>query len=306
MNLNKFLGGLIVLGIGLLLLLSNFGYLDTISIAEFWKYWPIIIVVIGLSILFKAMPKPLEVFFSILLSLAMIAGLAFVITSAVQRGSNAQLSQRIIDKQLAEPFNEEAENAQIEIATGASKLTINGGSSLLLEGTIESIIGSPSVSRRFIATSKTDVIKVAQNSTFWRGGWGKSNKNDWNLKINNDIKTKLEIDAGASTITANLQNTNVDALDLDAGASKINLDLATKSEFFKGSIGAGASTINIRTPKDRAIKVVMNTGASSNNLEKQGLSKNDKTFSTVDYDNASQRIELSIDAGASTINLERY
>lgn len=87
-----------------MLLLSNFGYLDTISIAEFWKYWPIIIVVIGLSILFKAMPKPLEVFFSILLSLAMIAGLAFVITSAVQRGSNAQLSQRIIDKQLAEPF----------------------------------------------------------------------------------------------------------------------------------------------------------------------------------------------------------
>jgi len=306
MNLNKFLGGLIVLGIGLLLLLSNFGYLNAISIVEFLRYWPVIIIVIGLSILFKAMPKPLEIFFSILLSLAMIAGLAFIITSAVQNRSDARLSQKVIDKQLAEPFNEEAENAQIEIATGASKLTINGGSPLLLEGTIESIIGSPSVSRRFIAASKTDVIKVAQNSTFWFGGWGRSNKNDWNLKINNDIKTKLDIDAGASTITANLQNTSVDALDLDAGASKMNLDLATKSEFFNGSISAGASTINIRVPKDRAIKVVMNTGASSNNLEKQGLLKNDKTFSTVDYDKAVQKIEISIDAGASSINLELY
>lgn len=306
MNLNKFLGGLIVLGIGLFFLLSNFGYMDGVSVVDFAKYWPVIIIVIGLSILFKSMPKPLETIFSILVSLAMVAGLAYIITVSIQNKNNTLLSQKTIEKQLAEPFNEEAENAQIEILTGASTLTISGGSSLLLEGTVESVSGLPSVLRRFIASSKTDVIRVTQNSTSWFTTWGSSRKNNWNLRVNNDISSKLKIEAGASTVSLNLQNTNIDGLDLDAGASKINLDVDTKPEYFKGSISAGASTINIRVPKDRAIKITMNTGATSNNFEKEGLVKNDKNFETRDFDQANKKIEISIDAGASKINLERY
>ena len=306
MNLSKFLTGVVILGIGLLLLLLNFGYIDSGALLNLWKYWPVIIIVIGCSILFKAMPKPLEIFFNLVLSLVLIFGLFFVIREAIISKESKTFSQKAIDRQLAEPFNEEAQRAQIDINTGAATVNIAGGSNLLLEGTIESVFGSPIVSRQFIAQDKTDAIKISQSSRIRTGNWNGKSQNNWAIKINDDIKTKLSINSGASKITPDLTNTMVDEFNLDTGASKIELSLGSRPDKISGSIKAGASTIVVRLPKNSGLKIHLDAGLTKNNFGQQGLSENDKIYTTTDFDQSSKKIELNISAGASTIDLQRY
>lgn len=304
MNLSKFLSGIAILAIGLLLLLTNFGYVDSSAIFQLFKYWPAVLIIIGLSILFKTLPRPLETLLNSILSLAIIFGLAMFTVKIIGEKQGTWTPQET-QKQLAEPFNEKAKDAQIDISTGASTFNIAGGSSLLVEGTIESIFSSPSISRKLLNSDRTDGISIKQNSQFWLP-WNRSSRNNWNLKINSEIQTMLNITAGASKINVNLTDTNVSQLSINAGASKMDFDLGVKSPNLKTTIKAGASTINISVPKECGISTKLDTGMTSNNLEKQGLIKNETVFTTTDYDKAPTKIQIEIDAGASTINLQRY
>lgn len=306
MNIGKFLGGIVILFIGLLFLFMNFGLIEPETISSFWRYWPIIIVIIGLSVVFKAMPKPLEVSFNVLLSLAMIAGLAFIFVDAIGKKQEKIISDKTSAKQIAEPINEESEKAKIEINTGASVFKLSGGSSLLIEGQIESIFGSPTISRQMISQDKTDFIKISQDTRFWGGNWRKNSSNNWNLKINDELKSELSLNAGASKIDVDLNKTNNEKLDINAGASTINLDLGSSAENSKVNISAGASTINLKLPQTTGLAVRLDAGLTSNNFESKGLAKNDKSYTTSDFDKAGKKIELVIGAGASTINLDRY
>lgn len=306
MNIGKFLSGVVVLTFGILLLLLNFGLVNASDIYDFFKFWPVILIVIGLSIIFKILPRPIEVLFNIILSLAIIAGLIFVITEATYRKSEVSSSQASNRQEIAEPVNEEARKAKIEIDAGAGEIDVAGGSTLLIEGRVENIFGTTSLSRSLQSEGRIDQIKISQFSKNWIRSWSKDRKNNWDLKINRDLETALEINSGASKIDVSLLETNVNDLSIDAGASTIDIDLASLAQELRTQLTAGASTINIKAPKDTGLKILLNAGLTTNNFEKQGLSKLEQTYSTDNYGQATRKAELVIDAGASTINLDRY
>lgn len=304
MNPNKFLGGAIVLVIGVFFLLANFGYADYSSLAQFAKYWPIILVVMGLSILFKALPKPLEIVLSVLLSLCIVAGSIMLLVQTTGRGQMAWTSEATI-KQIAEPFNESAQNANISVNTGASSLQLSGGSSLLIEGTIESFFATPTIGRKLTNSGQTDSLAISQDGNFWTG-WHMGNKNSWDLKISDEVQTELEVNAGASKIDIDLSGTNVSVMDINAGASKITLDLGTRSTSLSSQIKAGASAINLRVPESYGVSIKMDSALISNNFDSQDLYKNDQTYTSKNYEQATNKVQIDLDAGASSINVERY
>jgi len=305
MNIGRFLSGLIILAIGVLILLTNFNLIESFDFYQLLKYWPVVLVIIGLSILFKLLPKPLEALLNILLALGIVAGLAYVIFNAVNNQSSFSADSSYT-KEVAEPINEEAQSARIEINAGAADIDIEGGSTLLVEGTVENIFGSTSISRQYNENQKTDEIKINQFSQNFLNNFGRSRRNVWDLTISQEIQTNLAVSSGASKLDIDLSDTNVNNLEIDAGASTINTDLSTNSANLTSVIKAGASTITLKISKDTGLEIVLNAGLTTNNFEKQGLLKNDKTYKTENFENSTKKIRLTIDAGASTVNLERY
>lgn len=305
MNIGRLLSGLIILTIGVLVLLNNFGIIESFNFYDLLKYWPIILVIIGLSILFKLLPKPLEAILNILLALGIAVGLTYVVINAI----NSQASPSATSpssKQIAEPVNEDAKRAKIEVNAGAADISIEGGSTLLVEGTVENIFGSTSIFRQYDQSQGVDEIKINQFSRNWFNNLGRSSKNIWNLSINQEIETDLLVSSGASKLDIDLSDTNVKNLEIDAGASTINIDADSSFAELASTIKAGASTINLRVPKDTGLEIELNAALTTNNFEKQGLLKNDKIYRNDGFENFSKKVRLAIDAGASTVNLELY
>lgn len=49
MERNRMIGGAVLLFLGVVFLLMNYGFLSS----DFWKMWPIILIIIGAGLLFK-------------------------------------------------------------------------------------------------------------------------------------------------------------------------------------------------------------------------------------------------------------
>lgn len=307
MNVGKFLWGIVILIIGFIFLMVNFGLANYSVFNELWKLWPIILVVIGLGVLGKSLIKPFEIVFNVISILLVLGAFAWIVFTIIQaENSQGTISKQDLrestpaTKEIREDLNPKAEKALVSIKTGAADFDIRGGSEQLISGNIETNFTNTTVKRSL--SNKTDEVEIA--SSGFRFGWPKVN--DWNFLLNKNLPLKLSIDSGASKGSLDLRNSNIDEIDIDAGASTFEVDLATNAKELKGNIDAGASTLDLKAPKNYGLKITLGGGLITNNFTSEGLTKEDKIYKSENYDLAQNKVNLVLDMGASTINLNRY
>jgi hypothetical protein len=94
-------------------------------------------------------------------------------------------------------------------------------------------------------------------------------------------------------------------LDIDGGASSIDLRLGTLQAESKIKINSGASSINIKVPREFACEVNTSTVLSSKDLA--GFNKvGNGTYVTPDFSEKSKNIIIDVEAAVSSLNVERY
>ncbi len=129
---------------------------------------------------------------------------------------------------------------------------------------------------------------------------------DYDLALTPKIPIELTLDAGASKTNLDLSDIQLTKLDMDAGATSSVIRLGTKSTRQRLILDIGASSLQLHVPKDAGLKITYDSGLSSNNFAEAGLNQSSDTYTTTDYDQANVLIEIELDGGASSINLERY
>jgi hypothetical protein len=307
MNIGKFIWGVIVLVIGFIFLAINFGYLDSSVWAQIWKLWPILIIVIGVSIVSGAVAKWAQVVLSILVIIIVVAAIVLsvgpfeqVVTKKESKWSWGT-GRSIETKTISEPVNEAAELSRIVIKTGAADINLSGGSSVLVNGEVKSNFLNTDIEREI--KGKTDILTISTSS--WRPSVFGGN-NDWNLKLNEIVPVELVLETGAVDAKADLKNVNLRLFEVKSGASSYEIMLGDKSDLVKGEISLGASSLKLKVPKSSGIKITADAGVSSNNFSNGGLTKKDNIYETADYDKAAKKIDIKLKTGASSIELERY
>ncbi|MDH4359035.1 MAG: toast rack family protein [Candidatus Berkelbacteria bacterium] len=308
MSLGKLLWGVIIVAIGLIFLAVNFGLLDSSVWSQIFKLWPLIIVVIGISIISGALSKVWQIILSIIAALIVIAAVALVVSPiSIVSTSSSDWSwgfggtHEVKVQTISEPLNEAAERASIEVQTGAADLDLSGGSQILVDGRVESNFINSQVERK--VDGKIDNIVISTKSYFNPIFGG---KNVWQLSLNEILPMKLVLKTGAVDAKIDLKKTNIEELVIKSGASTYEVDFPVRPNLVRADIDLGASTIKIKVPKDVGLKIEAKTGASSNNFSSKGLTKTNDTYSTQDFEKALKKIEINLKTGASTIELERY
>lgn len=306
MNIGKFIWGIIVLVIGFIFLGVNFGFLNSSVWAQIWKLWPILIIVVGVSIISGAVAKWVQVVLSILVIIIVVGAIVLSIGPFEQVVTKKEgkwswgTGGSIETKTISESIDESADEASIEIKTGAADISINGGSKMLVEGTVKSNILVSEVQRKL--QDKTDTLIISTSSvrpSFWGG------KNSWDLSLSEDFPIKLTLETGAVDAKLNLAKTKITNFTVKSGASSYEIELGDKSDLIKGEVSIGASSLKLRVPKSTSLKITADTGVSSNNFSKEQLIKNDNVYETADFDKAAKKVEIELKTGASSIELER-
>ncbi|MFA6694829.1 MAG: toast rack family protein, partial [Bacillota bacterium] len=265
MNLGKLFWGLAFLVFGFLFLLVNYNVLDSSVFSQIWKLWPLVIVVMGFSILSKGSSKIVRIISGIVIAILVLAGLYIAILPAVQCTSGTCIIEPSAQTTIiSEPIQEKAQKAEITLETGAGNLQVEGGSNLLVEGDIANNTSEPKIVRSF--EQNTD--KVTISNTFTKNiFWGKAFDNNWNIKLNKELPLDLILKSGAIDAEIDLKNTNLKNLKIEGGASSLDITFPKPEERQKAEISAGASSITLKVPENIALNIEEEAGLGTNNFE---------------------------------------
>ena len=127
---------------------------------------------------------------------------------------------------------------------------------------------------------------------------------DWDVGISPDVaEVMLYIGAGAADIDLLLSDLNVKTLDLDMGAADVYMELPANARHTQVYIDAGAADIDIAVPDGVAALINSDSGLISLDVDTSRFPKTGGVWQSPNYATAENRVEINIDAGASSVSI---
>ncbi len=291
-SLGRFFLGLIVIIIGLSLLSESMGWGWFHAIA-WWKLWPVLIILIGISLLGRGGVVATTIGILVGIGLLLLIGLMAFGQWNEQRRPEAR-SEVSVAREAA------AKTVELTIRMGAGALSVRGGSAQLMDGTYTSNVAELSRTDSLLGDIQQVMLRTKGkgNSPFWFGGA----KNTLDLNLTNDLPVALSVDGGAMTMNLDLTTVRATKVNLDAGASTINLILGDVLEASSVSVDAGASTVTVSLPRTLGARLDLDSAVSKKNLP-EFVQKNDSTYESAHYTQTAKKVDLTFDVGASTVNV---
>lgn len=286
--------GLLLVTIGVLMLVSNFGLVD-VRWGELWRLWPLLVIAGGLSILSST--HLLWRILSVVFILLIIGLIALVGTGTVQtdRGKVSEQTTSV-DRQA------EASSAMIDIDAGATKLTV---SSEDMNEIVEAKLWSDTLELEKKSEFNNGVQRVNVSTHTPNNWWVAPRQNDLDIKLTEQLPLSLVVDAGASSINLDLSRVNLTVLKLNAGASSSDVTLGAVAKNTSVDIDSGASSLTLRIPQDSGVLLRFDGGLSSKNFaDLREVSENE--YRSNNYETAEHRIEIKLDAGLAKVDIFRY
>jgi cell wall-active antibiotic response 4TMS protein YvqF len=293
---------LLLIALGLIFLLQNFGFISGVSWLAVASLWPLLLILIGLDIAFaRRWPLP-----TLAVEIAVIAaGLALVAYSP-------NLSPGVF------VFGNGDGTGQNDVALprGATQLnlTLNGGGirSYHVSGgasqLVEAHSASPDLRLRVSEGSNGRAdVRLDQVSN---GFFHPMNEGDVQIRLASDVPTSLTINVGAGEFDVDLSDVRVTDARVNVGASSMRFVVPKPSGDIAIRMNGGASNIVIVVPDGVEARIATTGGLLSLRSDNTRLGSGGGTggcvacgssVETSGYGAARDRVTLTISAGASSI-----
>ncbi|MGB0034896.1 MAG: toast rack family protein [Candidatus Acidiferrales bacterium] len=295
-------GAFILIAIGALFLYSNLRPdFDPWSVMS--RFWPLLLIFWGLGriidyfVFRNATDESKGAGFSGEALAVLILFVLFFIALSHSHSHRAMThEQKSVDKQGASSVN-------ISVEMPAGELRISGGApaTKLLEADFNyrEWDGKPEVNYSSSGTQGTLNIEQVEGHHIH---WGTSN-NKWDLHLNNDVPSDLNIHMGAGKSDLRLQGLNLSHVDLEMGAGQLNADLnGDWKKDLDVNLQGGVGSATIHLPKNVGVQVHASGGIGS--VSTQGLKEEGDDYVNDAYRKSPVTVHVSIHGGIGHIRLE--
>jgi hypothetical protein len=298
-------GGLIVVTVGIVFLIANLQPdLDFWSIAM--RYWPVILIVIGLGKIFDAFrirndgatdadgkPRGNN---DLGITLAILVLLAFVVVAVMRGHGRVKILQ---DAQTIDLQSAKTVTANIDMPSGT--LDLAGGASKLLDAnfTYRDRDGKPQTN--YTVSKDEGILDITQEnpSHVHLAGSG----NDWRLRFADGVPLDFNLNLGAGKGNVNLQGLEVAHADLKVGVGRLDLDLTgpRKSDLHV-DIHGGVGTADIILPRNIGVRVHASDGLGDVNAH--GFHHDGDDYTNDALGKSPNTIYVNVSGGVGQITLE--
>ncbi len=304
-------GALVLIAVGVLLLLTNFGIVEWQVFAELWRFWPLLLVLWGLQLVFGT-SRPARAIIAALGLLGLLYAVSFslYVTSPATRDTLAPLAPlfpervRTID---AEPVTRVIPAADgsgvsqrmITADIGAADFTVTDDAGLANPLTLHSPEHDPA-ELNWDREDETLNISIATPS-WWFPKFG---NRDYRLVLGQvGIPTELVMHVGASKVAVDLDDVPLTSYELDLGAGAGDVAFGEASVPADASLNVGAGSVDLTLPEQVAVELTYTVGAGR-------LSIDDEVFAGAEdgtYTAAGEgpTMRLNVDVGAGNVSIER-
>jgi hypothetical protein len=293
----------VLIGIGVVALLFNTGWLDWDKVARAYQLWPLLLIALGVAILFRGrLPGQLvNLFGAVLLILVLVAvggGIAAIPGALVSSSGPVVTSHfSALTGELTAP--------RLDLSAGAAQITVHSGATGgdLYRATIQSPSDEKPEVTVDVATS-TLHINLPGRSGFHLGTVNDHRSVD--LTLNDQLPWVVGLSTGASATNLDLSGLKVSSVTVESGASSVKVILPKPTGTVPVSVSGGAMHLTVQRPAGTSIRVSSRGGASSVDVDGNhfgGLFHDGEVFASPDYSTAADRYDISIESGASSTSI---
>jgi len=327
MKSNKLIPGVVLILIGTMFLLRNYGYLNF----HFWNLfylWPIIILVIGINLIFANNRST----WATMLKLGVVVlGFGLLLFGNFSNHNpfanrysyhfddddndddddddNYSDGKKITKLEGASVFTENYTDsikvAELNISGGATTYKLNDTTNQLFNANTQEYFGNYQ-----LTSNKKDslyVLNFKMRDSNGHFNWDDDNKkaNIATFKLNANPEWNINVATGATDLDFDLSKFKVRSLDLAGGAGAFKIKFGQPLSTTNIDISTGASDVDIKIPTTAACRITKGTAFSSNNFE--GFTKvSDGAYETPGFANATNKIYIKIKGGMSSFSVKRY
>lgn len=306
MKTSHFFWGFFFLAFGVLLLLANFTNID-FTWESAWKFWPMVLVLIGISILIKNQvgKNIIGGMAGIILALTLYASISAttnIFSDNLNFVIDGDSDVKYDTSYFYEDYSEAIKTATINFKGGAGSFKLITPSDKLAEFRTEGFNGNYKMSRTD-NDSHSDIDFNMKKTKLKFGN--KDYKNSIEMSLNDKPEWDLNFDVGAASLDLDLTPYKVNKIDVDMGAAALNIKFGDKSDITTLKINAGASDIDILIPDSVGCEI--NSNATLSSKKYQGFLKiNNDKYRTENFDIVKKKIYIDLDCGVSSIDVRKY
>ncbi|MYC05659.1 MAG: hypothetical protein F4X57_00495 [Chloroflexi bacterium] len=286
----------LLIALGGLLLMQTTGVLSWNLWAIIWRLWPILLIAIGINIILGARMPWVA---SVLIAAVLAVGIALAAFSGAFTINGFRNGTEEIGS-----FHEllgETESVGVNINFGAGELRLDSlppGSPNLVEADFQGREAEVSVNR-FERSAALDI----SNGDFDFGFLRINDRAIWDVSLSPSPTMFLDLNAGASEMTLDLSRLKVHDLSIDAGAADIEIVMPSDTGNVNADIDIGAADLIIIIPEGVGARIDADTAAGSLSIDQGRFRKQGDFYLSPDFEVLANRIYLSIDSGASSVEI---
>lgn len=241
--------GVALITAGAVALAIQSGAIDNATAREAWRFWPVVLIVIGLAVLAARTPFALAVTVAAGLVVGGTAGsFAAGWPDGISVGCGGEPDQQMSENGALDS----GASVKLDFSCGELAVALGDGDAWNLDARHASG-EDPSVE------SNAGSLTIRAPS----GGFGFANaRQEWDLTLPGDQDLDLEIDANAASSTLDLADGSLSRLSLDANAGdvKLTLDGATVD---RADVSANAGSLSVTIDGDTSLDATFGMNAGS-------------------------------------------
>jgi hypothetical protein len=251
--------------VGLIFLLNNFGLLPDLGFSIWNLIWPIILIALGVWFISRTFVKP---------------------EPAEMQAGSVPLQG--------------ASRAEVEIQHGAGELTVRSGASagMVAEGMFGGGLKAKAQRRGDLLDVEMKMAVEPIAFLNWApGGY------DWDVRLNGDVPMVLECETGASKSMLDLRDLQITELKLETGASATEVMLPASAGFTRVKVQAGAARVDLRVPGGVAARIKASAGLASVTVDQTRFPGGDNRYQSPDYETAANKVDIDIETGVGAVTV---
>jgi cell wall-active antibiotic response 4TMS protein YvqF len=302
--------GVALVTAGVVALAVQAGNIDESTIREAWRFWPVIIIVIGLAVI--ASRTPFAVIATIVAALV-VGGLGGTLVAGVPEGFSFGCEAEAAGETVSEKGSF-GTDPEVDLDLNCGELTVRtaAGSDWSFEARHA---GEPP---RIEADDEG--LRVESPDTLAFFGFGEAEQS-WNLTLPTETKmglsvdanaassrlelggaslSRLELDANAGDVDIALTGAMVDELTVDANAGSISIEVDDATRL-TGSVEMNAGSLELCAPDGVGVAITVSDDnpSFSHNLDELGLSRDGEVW----RGGSGEAVTLSVEGNAASLTI---
>jgi hypothetical protein len=289
-------GPILLIGLGLILLAQNLGWVGAGIWLSLLRMWPLILIAIGVDLLIPRR-SALGTLVSLVLVVAVFVGgfwLSGARLTAVRPGATETVSVPVGS----------ATRARLHFSPPVAALDLEAlkASDALLEGTVPKA-GYGQVHANSSISGTTAIVDVTASGVFVVPAIGPQDET-WRFGLSPQVPIELEISSGMGLVEADLTGLTIEGLEVEFGIGRSVITLPASGNF-SGRLSGGIGQTVVIIPKGAAVHVSMTTGLGGVETPdgSHPFDLGDNEYTSPGFGTAANRIELEIEQAIGSIVL---